>query len=801
VAVFSKKIVREHQTITVTLNKPLSKSAIAHTDHAEVLQDYYICCLSREISLVMRRDVLTGRAKFGVSDDGKEVYQVAMAKSYQPGDWRADYYRGHTLLLALDLAKPEDLFAQLYADPENDPLSAGRQMNGHHMTPITDAEGRWLNQRAGINLSSDISPTGGQMARALGLAYASKVYREADHLEQPAFSREGEEVCFCNIGDASTSEGVFWETLNTAGVLQVPLAVTVADDGYGISVPTEYQTIKSSISKALAGFVPEDDHQDGMAVYAIKGWDYPTLCAAYQTGIENLRKNHQPALFHITELTQPQGHSTSGSHERYKSKQRLQWEKEYDCNRQFRLWMLATGLADEEELQAIEAKAKADTAAARERAWQNLRRPIKALLNQFQEVLTQLPASPATAASRKAITTLRAPSRSEILTLARQLKFALYGQDFPILNDFIQAEQQLLQTRYGAHHLSESPRAALRVPAVAPEFADDAHVVTGYEVINRFFDQALARIPELYVFGEDVGMIGGVNQGLAGMQQKYGEHRVFDTGIREWTIVGQAIGMAMRGLRPVAEIQYLDYLIYAFSALSDDLATLRWRTNGQQQAPVIIRTRGHRLEGIWHSGSPMSVLLGGLRGIHICVPRNMVQAVGMYNTLLQGDDPGLVIECLNGYRLKETLPENLATLTVPLGVPEVVHPGTDLTIVTYGSCVRIAVEAAERLATVGIAVEVVDVQTLWPFDLEHRISASLRKTNRLLVVDEDVPGGAAAYITQHILEEQQGYFQLDTQPATLTGTAHRPPYGDDGNYVSKPSVEDIVEKVLAMVAE
>ena len=422
----------------MTLNKPITRTAIAHTDRAEVLQDYYICCLSREISLVMRRDVLNGRAKFGFFDEGKEVYQVAMAKCYQPGDWRADYYRGHTLLLALDLAKPEDLFAQLYADPENDPLSAGRQMNGHHMTPTTDAEGQWRNQRAGINLSSDISTTGGQMARALGLAYASKVYRQSGHLDQQEFSHEGAEVCFCNIGDASTSEGVFWETLNAAGVLQVPLAVTVADDGYGISVPIEYQTIKSSISKALAGFVPLHEEEEGMAVYTVKGWDYPALCDAYRTGVTHLRENHQPALFHVTELTQPQGHSTSGSHERYKSEQRLQWEKEYDCNRQFRLWMLATGLAEEEELQAIEAKAKADSATARERAWQNARRPIKELHNRFQQVLTQLPASPVVAASRKELASLRAPSRSEILTLARQLKFALYGQDFPMLNNFIQ---------------------------------------------------------------------------------------------------------------------------------------------------------------------------------------------------------------------------------------------------------------------------------------------------------------------------------------------------------------------------
>ncbi len=780
----------------MTLRQPSASPAL--TKREEVLQDYYICCLSREVSLTIRKDVLTGRAKFGVSDDGKELYQVAMAKSYQPGDWRADYYRGHTLLFALGLSKPEDIFAELYADPDNDPFSQGRQMVGHHNTPTTDANGNWLNQRTTANISSDISTTGGQMARGLGLAFASKIYREAPHFQALQFSEGGNEVCFCNIGDASTSEGVFWESLNAAGVLQVPMAVTVADDGYGISVPTEYQTVKGSISQAVSGMLV-DDASEGFAIYKVKGWDYPALCAAYTRGIAHLRDTHQPAFFHVEELTQPQGHSTSGSHERYKSKKRLAWEKEYDCNRQFRLWLLATDLADEVELKAIEARAKADSNAAREAAWQRAQAPILAQTAALKTILDTAAAVHPIGVFVDEMNHLHAPSRSELLALARRVRFTLRGRNVPELDAYIAAEKAYLKQCYGKHLVSENAGAALRVPAVPAVYNEASERVNGYEIINRFFDKALERIPELYVFGEDVGFIGGVNQGMSGMQAKYGEHRVFDTGIREWTIIGQAIGMAMRGLRPVAEIQYLDYLIYAFSALSDDLATLRWRTAGTQQAPVIIRTRGHRLEGIWHSGSPMSVLLGGLRGIHICVPRNMVQAIGMYHTLLQGNDPGLVIECLNGYRLKETLPSNLETFTVPLGVPEVVLPGDALTLVTYGACVRIATEAAAVLQSMDISIEIVDIQTLWPFDLAHRISHSLRKTNRLLVLDEDVPGGASAYIMRHILEEQGGYFQLDTLPATLTGTAHRPPYGDDGNYISKPNVEDVVEQVLVML--
>ncbi|MCB0635775.1 MAG: transketolase [Lewinella sp.] len=783
------------------------KTSTAHSSASQLpstdtlLHDYYICCLSRELSIIIRRDVLRGQAKFGVSDDGKEVFQVAMAKAFRAGDWRSDYYRGHTLLLALGLATPEDMLSQLYADTEHDPFSAGKQMNNHHATLTVDEQGNLIDLTAGVNLSSDISTTGGQMARGLGLAFASKVFRSADHLDQQGLSRQGAEVCFCNIGDASTSEGAFWEAVNAAGVLQCPLAITVVDDGYGISVPTEYQTTKGSISEALAGFRAEKG-KDGLDIYTVKGWDYPSLYATYMQAIPRMRRTHRPAVFHVQELTQPQGHSTSGSHERYKNKERLAWEKEYDCNRQFRLWLLATGQAEEEELLALEKRAKEEIKAARKKAIDRFRQPIEACRRELLGIIDRISGPQALLTEyRQEADHLINPSRAELLRIARRLAFALREKPNDQLQTYIQREQQRLHDRYELHLLSQTPRAALRVPAEPARYSDDSPTVNGYQVINRFFELTFQQRPEVYAFGEDVGKIGDVNQGMAGLQAKFGEHRIFDTGIREWTIVGQAIGMAMRGLRPIAEIQYLDYLIHALSPLSDDVATVRWRTHGKQAAPLIIRTRGHRLEGIWHSGSPMSVLLGSLRGIHICVPRNLTQAAGMYNTLLQSDDPGLVIEPLNGYRIKERLPDNLATFTVPLGVPEVLQAGTDLTLVTYGSCVRIAQAACKVLAAAGISVELIDVQTLWPFDLEHRIGASLRKTNRLLVLDEDVPGGAAAYITQHILEDQAGYFQLDARPRTLTAKHHRPPYGDDGDYHAKPSAEDVVETVYEMVRE
>ena len=743
--------------------------------------------------------MLNGRAKFGVSDDGKELFQIALAKVFEPGDWRADYYRGHTLLLALDICTVEDLFAQLYADAANDPFSSGRQMNNHHASPTIDAEGDWAKLTERYNISSDVSTTAGQVGRGLGLAFASKVYREATEYSDEKHSQDGREICFCCIGDGSTSEGPFWEAMNAAAVLQVPLAMTVVDDGYGISVPVELQTAKGSISAALAGLKSDEQHR-GIRIYRPKGWNYEELCEAYRAGATHLRENHEPVLYHVREITQPQGHSTSGSHERYKSKERLQFEKEYDCNRQFRLWLLATDLATEEELQEIESRARDEVRAARKRAWEQVARTGRRWRERLFATLDELVAQNGHArrwqAERTELAKTELPLRSEVLRLARLVRFQLGDPTPGKLEALIGEISAELNEDLGSYLVSESPRSPLAIEAVPPHYGPDAPLVNGFEVLNRFFDQALDRIPNLYAFGEDLGKIGGVNQCFAGLQDKYGEHRVFDVGIREWTIVGQAIGMAMRGLRPIAEIQYLDYLLYALSPLSDDVATLRWRSGNQQQAPLIVRTRGHRLEGVWHSGSYLSILLGALRGIHICVPRNMTQAAGLYNTLLAGDDPGLVIEVLNAYRKKERLPDNLADCRVPLGVPDVLREGADLTIVSYGACIPIVENALDLLADRGVTADLIDVQTLWPLDRPGLIGDSLRKTNRLLIVDEDVPGGTSAYLLQQILEKQNGYTHLDAPPRTLTGTEHRPPYGDDGNYISKPSAEDVLEIIL-----
>ncbi len=773
----------------------------------EVLHDYFICALSREVSQLIRKEVLTGKAKFGVSDDGKELFQVALAKVFQKGDFRSDYYRGHTLLFALELATPEHLFAQLYADADNDPFSGGRQMNNHHASPLIDKEGAWLAHKNLYNLSSDISTTAGQMARGIGLAMASKKYRECPAISDSPFSRKGNEVVFCNIGDASTSEGPFWETLNAAAVQQLPLAVTVVDDGYGISVPRSVQTTKGSISAALKGMQAESG-TNGIAIYHINGWDYPALCKAYREGTALARNRHLPILFHIDELTQPQGHSTSGSHERYKSKKRLAWEKEYDCNRQFRQWILQHKYASEEALRSLEARARQEAKAARDRAWKACNEPISKTWKSLQAVVAQLAEQARQPERAQRIShefkTLHNPVRADIVSCIRRLLFATRGEDNPArrqLQGFLQPVRETMRHRYHTHLYSETERSALKVPVIPPVYTPDSPVRNGYEVLNTFFNRALDKYDNLFAFGEDVGKIGDVNQGFAGLQEKYGEARVFDTGIREWTIMGYAIGMAMRGLRPIAEIQYLDYLIYGLSPLSDDLATLRYRSNNIQAAPAIIRTRGHRLEGIWHSGSPISVLLGALRGMYILTPRNMVQAAGMYHTMLLSDDPALIIECLNGYRLKEALPDNIGEYTVPLGVPEVLREGADISLVTYGSCVRIAEKAAEMLAEDGISIELIDVQTLLPFDLEHRIVESLKKTNRLIVLDEDVPGGGSAYILQQILEGQKGYRWLDSAPVTITAHPHRPPYGSDGDYFSKPNAEDVYEKAFQMMLE
>ncbi|MCB0586675.1 MAG: transketolase [Phaeodactylibacter sp.] len=786
------------------LNEPVNTDS--ELSRTSVLRDFEICCISREASILARKEVLTGKAKFGIIGDGKEVPQVAMARAFKKGDWRSGYYRDQTFLFALGLSSVEDFFAQLYADADNDPFSGGRQMNSHFATPSIDENGEWAILTSSYNISADISSTAGQMARALGLALASKKYRECKELSgRIQFSSKGNEVCFCTIGDASTSEGIFWETANAAAVMQVPLAISVWDDGYGISVPIEYQTAKSSISEAMAGMQPEEEGQRGMDIYKAKAWDYPRLVKLYAEAIEKVRSSHTPALLHIQEVTQPQGHSTSGSHERYKTKERLEWEKEKDCILHMGRWMIKEGIATKEEVEAIKKKAKSYVRQCRDRAWKAFNQPTREKLRSLQDIYSRILSDGGEAdAIRKELNTLMTPLISELAQNARRMYFHLMGSGQPAekeLAEWIENVYQTANQRYHTHLYSNSPRSALKVAAVPARYPQNPQLKNGYEILNAFFDKALERHPELFAFGEDVGKIGDVNQGFAGMQKKYGESRVFDTGIREATIMGQAIGMAMRGLRPIAEIQYLDYLIYGLQPLMDDLATVRYRSNGQQMAPAIIRTRGHRLEGIWHAGSPLGMVINSLRGIYVCVPRNMTQAAGMYNTLLQSDDPGIIIECLNGYRLKEPMPENIGQYTVPLGVPEVLQAGTDLTLVTYGSCVRVAQAGIELLEKRGISVELIDVQTLLPFDLEHRILESLKKTNRVLFMDEDVPGGASAFMMNQVLEKQGGYRYLDSAPATLTAYEHRPPYGSDGDYFSKPSPEDVFEAVYRIMQE
>jgi pyruvate/2-oxoglutarate/acetoin dehydrogenase E1 component/TPP-dependent pyruvate/acetoin dehydrogenase alpha subunit len=773
----------------------------------EVLSDYRICCISREASLLARREVLTGKAKFGIIGDGKEVPQVAMARAFKKGDFRSGYYRDQTLMFALGLSTLEEFFAQLYADTENDPFSSGRQMNSHYATPFIDKEGDWLNHLENYNISADVSSTGGQMARALGLALASKKYRENDAFPPENFSRNGNEVCFCTIGDASTSEGVFWETLNAAGVLQVPLAVSVWDDGYGISVPIDYQTIKKSISKALSGF-QRTETEEGFDIYTAKAWDYPALCELYEKGIDQVRKSHVPALFHIQEVTQPQGHSTSGSHERYKSKERLQWEQDRDCIRVMRQWIIDSGIAAEEEVDKIAEDAKKTVREAKTQAWKAFNDPVKKAfreLNALYDAIIEVTGESSPLVElKKELNALLSPLMHEIIKNGRRALIELAGfqsQEIDALRNWMRDKESVAHQQYHTNLYSETSNSALQVPVVPALFTEDSPLVNGYQVLNTFFDKALERYPNLIAFGEDVGQIGDVNQGFAGLQEKYGDQRVFDTGIREWTIMGQAIGLAMRGFRPIAEIQYLDYLIYGLEPLSDDLATLRYRTNGLQHAPAIIRTRGHRLEGIWHAGSPIGMLLGALRGMYLLVPRDMTQAAGFYNTLLQSDDPAVVIECLNGYRLKEKLPDNISEFTVPLGLPEILAEGSDVTLVTYGSCVRIAQEALPLLEASGISVELIDVQSLLPFDLEEIILSSLKKTNRIVFLDEDVPGGGTAYMMQKVLEEQGGYSFLDSAPVTITAHEHRPPFGSDGDYFSKPNAEDVCLAIYKLMRE
>jgi pyruvate/2-oxoglutarate/acetoin dehydrogenase E1 component/TPP-dependent pyruvate/acetoin dehydrogenase alpha subunit len=775
----------------------------------EVLADYRTACISREASLLGRKEVLSGKAKFGIFGDGKELAQVAMAKFFQPGDFRSGYYRDQTFMLAANLASVEQIFAQLYADPDpnNDPFSSGRQMNCHFATRMVNEKGEWLDLAHLKNVTSDIAPTAGQMPRALGLAFASRSFRNIEQLKAfKNLSNNGNEVCFATIGDASTSEGHFWETINAAGVLQVPLAVFVWDDGYGISVPKKYQTTKASVSDALSG-LQKTDGTNGINIYKVKGWDYAGMCEAFEEGIRMARETHTPALFHVEEMTQPQGHSTSGSHERYKSTERLEWEKDWDGIKKMKEWLVANALATEEELNKIADEAKEHVRESKVAAWEKFIAPIKSqvaravdLINDMAGKLPSQYESLQRLASELAAN--REPLRRDVLkTLNAALNIAgnsdagFWTKDY--YKDLLEENNKL----YNTHLYNEGFRSALKVAEVKAVIPDDAPVLNGFEVLNKYFDELFTTNPKVVAFGEDLGYIGDVNQGFSGLQQKHGDQRIFDTGIRELTIVGQGIGLALRGLRPIAEIQYLDYLLYGLQTLSDDAATLHYRSAGIQSCPLIIRTRGHRLEGIWHSGSPMGMVINSLRGVYVCVPRNMTQAVGMYNTLLQSNDPGLIIECLNGYRLKEKMPFNLLEFTVPLGVPEVIKEGTDVTIVSYGSTIRIVQDAVNMLEAQGVSCEIVDVQTLLPFDIHHKILGSLKKTNRIVFVDEDVPGGAAAYMFNKVMEEQGGYKYLDVAPRTITGKAHRPAYGSDGDYFSKPNAEEIDTVIKQMISE
>lgn len=774
----------------------------------EVLKDYKVVCESRETSLMSRKEVLTGKAKFGIFGGGKEVAQVAMAKFFQPGDFRAGYYRDQTFMFASGIATIEQFFAQLYADPDlkNDPFSAGRQMNSHFATRFVDDEGNWLDLAHKKNVSSDVAPTSAQMPRALGLAFASKVFREVDILHSlDNLSDNGNEVCFCTIGDAATSEGHFWEAMNAAGVLQIPLAVFVWDDGYGISVPKKFQTTKSSISKAMSG-LQKKDGTNGINIYKLKGWDYAGMCEILDEAIKNIRETHTPALFHVEELTQPQGHSTSGSHERYKSSERLQWEKEWDGKKQMRDWILANSLADEDELNEIENNARHFVKTSKQHAWHKYITPIKDQVTETVKLLEKYASSLENKQEVqkyiRELSALREPLRRDVMiTLASVIDIASPKDDIAELKDFYEKLKQKNKEIFNSHLYNEGPKSALKVEAVPADIRVDAELVNGFEVLNRYFDHLFATNKRVVAFGEDLGRIGDVNQGFSGLQAKYGQERIFDTGIRELTIIGQGIGLALRGLRPIAEIQYLDYLLFGLEPLSDDVCTTHYRTKGQQSVPLIVRTRGHRLEGIWHSGSAMGMIINALRGMYVCVPRNMTQAVGMYNTLLQSNDPALMVECLNGYRLKERLPSNLLEYRVALGVPEIIREGTDITIVSYGSVLRIILEAARKLESMGINCEVIDVQTLLPFDINHLILDSLKKTNRILFVDEDVPGGASAFMFNKVMEEQGGYRWLDVSPRTLSSKDHRPSYGSDGDYFSKPNVEEVIRVAKEIMAE
>ena len=774
----------------------------------EVVADYELAVISRECSLLGRREVLTGKAKFGIFGDGKEVPQLAMAKAFKNGDFRSGYYRDQTFMMAIGQLSVQEFFAGLYGhtDLEHDPMSAGRQMGGHFATHSLNADGSWKNLTVQKNSSSDISPTGGQMPRLLGLAQASKVYRNLSGIDNATnFSVFGNEVAWGTIGNASTSEGLFFETINAAGVLQVPMVMSVWDDEYGISVHARHQTTKESISEILKGF-QRDETNKGFEIIRVSGWDYPELVATYKEASKIAREEHVPVLIHVIGLTQPQGHSTSGSHERYKNEDRLKWEGDFDCLKQMRQWMIEAGLAGEEQLLDIEKAAKKTVLEGKKAAWNAFVSPVQ---NEQKELLAILEEAANSSSSKVFIQKyvsdlkgLKEPGRKDLMVTARKVLRMVSGESGQkSLSTWIKNYTETIQPKFSSHLFSESDQTVGSVREVLPTYDEEAEEVDARLVIRDNFDAIFTKYPESLIFGEDAGNIGDVNQGLEGMQEKYGEMRVADVGIREATIIGQGIGMAMRGLRPIAEIQYLDYLLYAIQIMSDDLATLQYRTRGRQKAPLIVRTRGHRLEGIWHSGSPMGMIINAIRGIHVLVPRNMTKAAGFYNTLLETDEPALVVECLNGYRLKEKMPTNLGEFKTPIGVVEIVKEGNDITIVSYGSTLRLVEQAAKELMEIGINCEIIDVQSLLPFDLNHDIVKSIEKTNRLLVVDEDVPGGASAFILQQIVENQNGYKFLDSKPQTLASKPHRPSYGTDGDYFSKPSVEDIYEKIYEIIGE
>ncbi|MGH7594806.1 MAG: alpha-ketoacid dehydrogenase subunit alpha/beta [bacterium] len=791
-------------------NKTIRLASIA-LSLEEIIQDYRLAYQSRQVSLISRKEVMAGKAKFGIFGDGKEVPQVALAKAFRKGDFRSGYYRDQTLIFALGTHSMQEYFAQLYAhaDVTADPASAGRAMNAHFGTRCLNPDGSWRNLMETYNTSADVSPTGSQMPRLVGLGYASRLYRELKELQYlNQFSDNGNEIAFGTIGNATCAEGMLWESLNAIGVLKAPVLLSIWDDEYGISVHNEQQMTKANMSELLKGFQRKRGTRDGFDLYTVKGWNYPALVETFVKAAAIVRKEHVPAIVHVTEVTQPQGHSTSGSHERYKSKERLQWEEEFDGIKKMREWMIAEGIATAAELDRVEEEDQKLVASIRDQAWKAYLSPILMERQEVANIIDELASSSTHQAelrhTKAALLAIPNPLRRDLMASIRETLIIAREENSAAKQNLIAWKKkydELNQERYSSHLYNQAADSALNVQEIKPVYSEKSPIVNGFEILNACFDAALGRDPRVIAFGEDVGKLGDVNQGFKGLQEKYGELRVSDTGIRECTIIGQAIGMAMRGLRPIAEIQYLDYILYALQILSDDLATVQWRTQGGQKAPVIVRTRGHRLEGIWHAGSLMAGIIHLVRGMHVLVPRNMTQAAGFYNALLIAEDPAIVVEVLNGYRQKERVPDNIGEFTVPLGVPEIIRAGSDVTIVTYGACCRLVMETAALLSKTGIDAEVIDVQSLLPFDLRGVIGESLKKTNRLVFIDEDVPGGTTAYMMQEVLEKQNGYRWLDSKPRTLTGKAHRPAYGSDGDYWSKPNVETIFETVYELMHE